>query len=249
MTLEKRRRIVDYMDSIKLSAPLAPDPEVMTVSCFGQLAGALGKMTGAMLPDGAIIDASNCGVSLMSMQAILSEAGLEQLIMGSCPSTDGASTFLAMMDGSIWRSSLSIFGGQLVASAYKSGKDEILKDCAGLDEISDFVKVIVADALHAGGRVDKGDAVTGHVLTDAHAAICMRVNCRGKFIVHVGETAAVRVGIDFIVDCQKTNADAETISQCIKIREMTNEEVSSEQDANKQALGVSNPFALKVGLA
>jgi hypothetical protein len=239
-----------YMTTdFKLSAPLAVDPEVMLTSCYGQLACALGKMTGAMMPDGAIVDSSNCGVSLMTLQAIFTEAGVEALVMGACQSIDSASSFVAMTDASIWRVALSIIGGELVTKGYKADKEEILKDCLGLDELSDFVKVIVADALNEGGRVDLGDAVTGHVLTDAHAAICLRVNCKGKFIVHIGETQAVRCGIDFIVDCPTPNADADTIAKYVKIREMTAEEVAEEQSSSKAAFGVTNPFPMKVGNA
>lgn len=235
------------MDSFKLASPLAQDPEVTSTSFHDQFAASLGKMTGGMMAEGSqeIINGSSV---LVLFQAFANEAGVTSIVLGAKPSIDGESTFLAMSDGSVLRLSHEISGGNLVTSGHAAESDETIKDCSGIDGLGDVGRQICAAALVQAQRVEENDAVAGHVLVDAHAAICDTLRVTGRLIVNVGETNTIRCAVEFSINLPKDVPLSDALKY-IKLKEMTIDEAKAELDRSKEALGITNPFPVKMGEA
>jgi hypothetical protein len=237
------------MTEFTLAAPLANSDGVEPTGFFEQLALALGKMTGAMVSDGHYVDIGASSMDLISLQAIFSQAGVEALVMGAAPSSDEKSAFVAVTDGSIIRVLSTIKDGNLSIVGYKAEVSECLKDCSIVQEYVNGIKSIVAEALRAGGFAEEDDQCNGHVKVNCHAAICLRVSGKGKFIISKGKTLEVRGGWDYEVDCPHPNADVDTVLASLKVRAMDAEEIEAERNLQKEALGIVNPFHVKVGEA
>lgn len=231
-----------------MDADLASDGWLPT-SFFGLLSLALGRMTGGMVADGTKFEVGNDSLSLMCLQAMAVEAGMEALVMGAAKSTDAKSSFVAMSDGSIWRAHLAIKEGKLSAWWRKSSDEEALAECEQVSLFADGIKSLVSTGLVESGKVEENDTMTGSVHPDCHAAICMRAQGHGKFIVYVEETAVIRYACAFSIAAPQ-NADLEDAKSCLRIAELSKEEAEAESKSYKKQLGMdNNPFGVAMGIA
>lgn len=224
---------------------MVADPEVTSTSFHDQFSAALGRMTGGMMAEGSEEEINGSTV-LVLLQAIASEAGIESIILGAQPAIDGKSTFAAMHDGEIWRIQHRVDAGQIVTEFAKPTSDEVIKDCSGIDGYGDLARVIVAQTLAGMGRVEQNDSVSGHVLTDAHAAIRGHCLVHGKLIVNVGESKAIRCAVEFTLDAP---AGSTPSPSHIRMTDLTEAEANEEIRSNQEAMGVTNPFPVKTGQA
>lgn len=237
------------MTEFTLVAPLANEEGFEPIGFYEQFVLALGRMTGAMLPDGAVLDVGNCTLSNITLQGFLTDAGLDVLVANSAPSNDDHSTFIAVHGGDIYRMTSWIADGALITKIHKAEMDECQKDCGVVKEFTDGVKSIVGDALRAAGLAEKDDQINGHIKINIHAAICERVVAKGNFLVFKGKSLEISGGFSFAVDCPKANAEVEEVLEYLSIGQMSPAEIGVEQELQKRLFGISNPFPVRVGEA
>lgn len=228
---------------------MAPATDAMPTSCFDQLVAALGKMLGGgMIPEGETFDLGSGTFALASIQAILVEVECPLLVFGLSVANDSSSTFLAMSDGSIWRTKFVVSGGDLVWSAWKSNEEECTEFCTAADLYSEGIKALVTRELAKKGKMIDGDSIQGHINTDCHAAICMRMKGNGKFIM-TPENGYPREGVAFTIDAPRPNADFDETLATLVIKPMTEEEIAEEVKLTKKSLGMDYPFPTNWGQA
>lgn len=231
-----------------MTAPMVIEEGVMPTSCLEHFATALGRMTGGMISDGPL-DMGSDSTTLLCIQSILTEAGVDNFLLGATPDESQRSSFLSLTDGSIWRLTLSVLDGNLVADAHECAAEEVTSECPVLQKYHDLIRAAVSRRLNQLGWVMNGDTCSGHIETQANAAICMRASGFGKFIVNVGETGTVRCGFDFTVDCPRPNASFDDVVASVNITPMMDHEIEEESERNKAAMGITSPFPVKMGSA
>lgn len=236
------------MDVIELSAPLAPPTDVIETSFYGNLVAALGRLSGGMLTDGLKLDVLNDSLSLMCMQAMVLEGGLDLLVMGISESTDQGAAYLAMSNGEIWRFDSVIESGCLKTVIKRADKDDVIKNCSACGEFSEGLRDAAVRAIAAlGENNDQRFVMTGSVETDVHAAICGRLKGKGRLILR-REDGSTLNAYEFSLDAPP-RVDLDTAASITGIRRLETEEIAAEDEQYKQLLGVSNPFNVKVGQA
>lgn len=236
------------MDVIELSAPLAPPTDVIETSFYGQLVAALGKLSGGMLADGLKLDVLNDSLSLMSMQAIVVEGGLDLLVMGISESIDAGSAYLAMSDGSIWKFDAVIESGSLRTVIKRADKEDVTKNCSSAVEFSTGLRDAAIRAI-AALQENEGQkfSLVGSVETDVHASICGRLKGLGRMILR-REDGSTLNAYEFSLDAPP-RVDLDTAAKLTGVRRLTDDEIEAEDEQYKKLLGVENPFPVKMGQA
>lgn len=212
---------------------------------FDSLAFALGKLTGGMLPDGLRTAIADDRFSLLIVQAIFIDNGINELVWGAAPLETGE-TIVATASGNILKVGLVFSAGQLKLDITKATDEEAMS-VSVIQDANEAIRTAVQNALVAMGELQNGNVACGYQQIVAHAAICRRLAATGRYLIRESATGNIRNGFEWTINTGREPTEEEAAA-CISMRLLTDQEVAEEKARQASALGLTS-FPAKVGLA